>query len=93
MAMPTWFGRAALHPAVMSCCVLPVASATKAFVSSRQALPPPHPEQTNPLGQRARCKVLSAGGLIAEALLELDQGAGKIGHQGSREQLRVRDLF
>jgi hypothetical protein len=26
-AMPTWFGRAPLHAAVISCCVLPVASA------------------------------------------------------------------
>jgi hypothetical protein len=30
---------------------------------------------------------LSAGGLIAEALLELDQGARKVGHRGHREQL------
>jgi len=29
-------------------------------------------------------KILSAGGLIAEALLELDQGAGKVGHRGHR---------
>ena len=27
-AMPTWFGRAPLHAAVISCCVLPVARAT-----------------------------------------------------------------
>src|ERR1700758_894651 len=27
MAAPTWFGRAPLHPAVISCCVLPVARA------------------------------------------------------------------
>ena len=46
-----------------------------------------------PVGPARRCKVLSAGSLIAEALLELDQGAGKVGHRGSREQLRVRDLF
>jgi len=38
----------------------------------------------------ARCyKVLSAGGLIAEALLELDQGARKVGHRGHRGQLWV----
>jgi hypothetical protein len=36
---------------------------------------------------------LSAGGLIAEALLELDQGAGKVDHQASRERLYVRNLF
>jgi hypothetical protein len=29
---------------------------------------------------------LSAGGLIAEALLELDQGAGKVGHHGLRKR-------
>ena len=34
-----------------------------------------------------RGKVSSAGGLIAEALLELDQGARKVGHRGHREQL------
>jgi hypothetical protein len=27
MAAPTWFGRAPLHAAAISCCVLPVASA------------------------------------------------------------------
>jgi plasmid stabilization system protein ParE len=31
-------------------------------------------------------KILSAGGLIAEALLELDQGARKIGHRGHQGQ-------
>jgi hypothetical protein len=30
---------------------------------------------------------LSAGGLVAEALLELDQGAGKVGHRGNQAQL------
>jgi hypothetical protein len=30
---------------------------------------------------------LSAGGLIAEALLELDQGAGKVRHRGNQAQL------
>src|SRR5205823_9629442 len=36
----------------------------------------------------ARCgKVLSAGGLIAETLLELDQRARKVGHRGHREPL------
>ena len=39
-----------------------------------------------PVGPARRCKVLSAGGLIAEALLEFDQGAGKVGHRGSRGQ-------
>src|ERR1700757_1970769 len=28
MAAPTWFGRAPLHAAVISCCVLPVAKAS-----------------------------------------------------------------
>src|SRR5215470_13757784 len=46
-----------------------------------------------PVGPARRYKVLSAGSLIAEALLELDQGARKVGHRGSREQLYVRDLF
>jgi hypothetical protein len=31
--------------------------------------------------------VLSAGGLIAEALLELDQGARKVGHRQHRESI------
>jgi hypothetical protein len=31
---------------------------------------------------------LSAGGLIAEALLELEQGAWKVGHRGYRQRLR-----
>jgi hypothetical protein len=35
---------------------------------------------------------LSAGGLIAEALLELEQGAWKVGHRGYRKRY-VRDLF
>src|SRR4029077_12618106 len=39
-----------------------------------------------PVGPARRCKVLSAGGLIAKAPLELDQGARKVGHQGSRGQ-------
>jgi hypothetical protein len=30
---------------------------------------------------------LSAGGLIAEALLELEQGAWKVGHRGYRQRL------
>jgi hypothetical protein len=30
---------------------------------------------------------LSAGGLIGEALLELDQRARKVGHRGHRKQL------
>ncbi len=40
-----------------------------------------------PVGPARRCKVLSTGGLIAEALLELDQGVGKVGHRSRREQL------
>src|SRR5882757_6461412 len=40
-----------------------------------------------PVGPARRSKVLSAGGLIAEALLELDQGVGKVGHRSRREQL------
>jgi len=36
-----------------------------------------------PVRPARRGKVLSAGGLIAEALLELDQGAGKVGHRTS----------
>jgi hypothetical protein len=38
---------------------------------------------------------LSAGGLIAEALLELDQGAWKVGHLGHRkvEQFNVPDML
>ena len=40
-----------------------------------------------PVGPARRGKVLSARGLIAEALLELDQGAREVGHRGSREQL------
>jgi len=40
-----------------------------------------------PVRPAHRGKVLSAGGLIAEALLELDQGAWKVGHRGHREQL------
>src|ERR1700747_2425923 len=40
----------------------------------------------------ARCyKISSAGGLIAEALLELDQGARKVGHQ--RPPRAVSSLF
>ena len=40
-----------------------------------------------PVRPTRRDKILSAGGLIAEALLELDQGARKVGHRGYREQL------
>src|SRR5215469_8555425 len=43
-----------------------------------------------PVRPARRCKVFGAGGLIAKALLELDQGAGKVGHQGSRKQLCSR---
>ena len=62
----------------------PAHSSVQAFVSGRQALPPSWADK--PVGPERRCKVLSAGSLIADALLELNQGAGKIGHQGSREQ-------
>jgi hypothetical protein len=34
-----------------------------------------------------RSKVMSASRLVAKALLELDQGAGKVGHRGHREWL------
>jgi len=34
-----------------------------------------------------RDKILSAGGLIAEALLELDQRTGKVGHRGHQRQV------
>src|SRR5712671_6787496 len=40
-----------------------------------------------PVRPARRDKVFSAGGFIAEALLELDQGAGKVGHRGYRMQL------
>src|SRR5207248_7715788 len=40
-----------------------------------------------PVRPARRCKVLSAGGLIAEALLEFDQGAGKVDHRGNQAQL------
>ena len=39
------------------------------------------------VGPAHRCKILSAGGLIAEALLELDQGAWKVGHRGHRKRV------
>src|ERR1700731_4529219 len=41
-----------------------------------------------PVRPARRDKVFSAGGFIAKALLELDQGAGKVGHRGYRVQLR-----
>ena len=40
-----------------------------------------------PVGPAHGYKILSARGLIAKALLELDQRAGKVGHSGHREQL------
>ena len=41
--------------------------------------------RTNKPVRPARCcKVLSAGRLVAKAMLELDQGAGKVGHRGHR---------
>jgi len=40
-----------------------------------------------PVRPTRRDKVLSAGGLIAEALLELDQRAGKVGHRGRLGQI------
>ena len=40
-----------------------------------------------PVRPARRGKVLSAGGLIAETLLELDQRARKVGHRGHREPL------
>ena len=40
-----------------------------------------------PVRPARRGKVFSARRLIAKALLEFDQGAGKVGHRGSRGQL------
>jgi hypothetical protein len=45
-----------------------------------------------PVRPARRGKILSAGGLIAEALLELDQGARKVGHRATGSGC-VRDLF
>src|SRR5712671_8025898 len=45
-----------------------------------------------PVRPARRDKVFSAGGFIAEALLELGQGAGKVGHRGT-ECSYVRSLF
>ena len=60
----------------------PAHSYVQALVSSRQALD----RADKPVGPAHRCKILSAGGLIAEALLELDQGAWKVGHRGYRKR-------
>jgi hypothetical protein len=40
-----------------------------------------------PVRPARRDQILSAGGLIAEALLELDQGAWKVGHRGHRKRV------
>src|SRR6516162_3211985 len=51
-------------------------------------MPCHHPSRADkPVRPARRCKVFGAGCLIAKALLELDQRAGKVGHQGSRKQL------
>jgi hypothetical protein len=43
-----------------------------------------------PVRPARRYQISSAGRLIAEALLELNQGARKIGHRGHRGQLSSR---
>jgi hypothetical protein len=45
------------------------------------------PGADKPVRPTRRKKVLSAGGLVAEALLELDQGARKVGHRRHRRLL------
>ena len=48
-----------------------------------------HRRSSGRRARRASCrsKVLSASRLVAKALLELEQGARKVGHHGHREQL------
>jgi len=46
-----------------------------------------------PVRPARRDQILSAGGLIAEALLELDQGAWKVGHRSHRKRLCSRSVL
>jgi hypothetical protein len=66
----------------------PAHSQVQALASSRQALPPLQPGQTNPFGQRVATRY-SAQALRrrAETLLELEQGVGKVGHRGPEKWL------
>jgi len=69
-----------------------LATAAGTFIGPGLGLQPPclatpAARADKPVGPARRCKIFGAGGLIAKALLELDQGAGKVGHQSSRKQL------
>ena len=69
-----------------------LATAVGALIGPGLGLQPPGFATTadradKPVGPAHRYKILSARRLIAEALLELDQGPGKVSHRGHREQL------
>ena len=69
-----------------------LATAAGAFIGPGLGLQPPGFTTTadradKPVGPAHRYKILSARGLIAEALLELDQGAWKVGHCDHRKRL------
>ena len=69
-----------------------LATAVGALIGPSLGLQPPGfapsaPRADKPVRPTRRDKILSAGGLIAEALLELDQGAGKVIHCGLRKRI------
>ena len=69
-----------------------LAPATGALIGPGLGLQPPGFATTasradKSVGPARRGKILSAGGLITEALLELDQGAWKVGHRTSESAL------
>ena len=81
-------------PAVTEVCLpQPAHSQVHALVCSSQALFLPQAGQTKPSRPARREEVCDAGRLIREAALELDQGAGKIGHARPRERAVVRFMF
>src|SRR5215469_6392093 len=68
-----------------------LATSVGTLIGPRLGLQPPGFAATaartdKPVRPARCCKVLSAGRLVAKALLELDQGAGKVGHRGHRER-------
>src|SRR5260370_10183303 len=72
MTTPTWFGRAALHAAVISCCVLPVAKARTCSPRVGEVRLPPAGfaavMRGRPRGRAGAAAFVARGGDLAEAV-------------------------
>jgi hypothetical protein len=71
MAAPTWFGRAPLHAAAISCCILPVANAkTRSLRLGKLCVSPAGfgVEARRRPPDRAGAAVIAAAEVLAEAV-------------------------